>query len=282
MRLRTLLGACAMLAAVHPAQAETLLERGTYLMNSIAACGNCHTPVGPEGPVAGMELAGQLIQENEAFTAYAGNITPDVETGIGAWSDEELIHAIREGVRPDGTIIGPPMPIELYRGMSDTDVKAIVAYLRAVPPVKNRVPKSTYNIPLPASYGPPVGHVGDVPHEDILAYGGYLAGPVGHCVECHTPMVGPRRDFENQLGAGGFAFPGPWGISTSANITPHENGIAHLSDAQVARILKEGVRPDGSKMLPPMPYAFYAHLKDEDLQAIIAYLRSLPPKPFPG
>jgi hypothetical protein len=85
----------------------------------------------------------------------------DEETGIGAWSDEEIILAIREGVRPDGTIIGPPMPIPSYRHMSDYDVRAIVAYLRAAPPVRNVVPSSEYGIPLPESWGPPVGEVPD-------------------------------------------------------------------------------------------------------------------------
>jgi mono/diheme cytochrome c family protein len=81
-------------------RAESLLERGTYLMQSIVACGNCHTPQGPEGPLPGMELAGGLKMEDPAFTAYGANLTPDVETGIGGWSDEEIITAIREGRRP--------------------------------------------------------------------------------------------------------------------------------------------------------------------------------------
>ena len=101
---------------------ESLFERGDYLINGIVACGNCHTPQGPDGPLAGMELAGGLVIEEPEFTVVTPNITPDPETGIGRWSDEEIIAAIREGRRPDGSIIGPPMPIGLYRGMSDRDV----------------------------------------------------------------------------------------------------------------------------------------------------------------
>jgi len=268
--------------AASQAAAETPLERGTYLMHSVAACGNCHTPLGPDGPVEGMELAGRLVDDGEAFTAYGGNLTPDMETGIGSWSDEEIIRAIREGVRPDGSIIGPPMPIELYRGMSDTDVEAIVAYLRQIPAVNNEVPESEYRIPLPESYGPPVGSVADVPRGVNADYGAYLAGPVAHCIECHTPQVGPMFDYENQLGAGGFEFPGPWGVSVSANITPHPtDGIADFSDAEIIAMMRTGVRPDGTQMLPPMPYGYYANMTDDDAQAIVAYLRSLPPKPFP-
>jgi len=264
------------------ASAETPLERGTYLMNSIVACGNCHTPMGPEGPIADQELAGQLLQDIEPFTAYAPNITPDEETGIGKWTDAEIITAIREGKRPDGSVIGPPMPIGLYRDMSDTDVEAIVTYLRQIPPIHNELPESTYRIPLPDSYGPPVDSVADVTPAPTAEYGAYLAGPLGHCVECHTPMVNGHPDFEHQLGAGGFELEGPWGISVSANITPHPtDGIAEYSDEELMQMVTTGVRPDGTQMLPPMGYGYYANIKPDDLKAIIAYLRSLPPKPDP-
>lgn len=275
------LAALAVLAAcgivtIPPAAAETALERGTYLMRAVAACGNCHTPKGPQGDIPGMELVGMApMEKNPAFTANAPNITPDKETGIGNWTDEQLILAIREGKRPDGTIIGPPMPIGLYRGLSDSDVKAIVAYLRAVPPVKNAIPKSTYNIPLPPAYGPPVGTVADVPRDDKVAYGAYLAGPLAHCVECHTPMGPQGPDFANRLGAGGFEFHGPWGTSVAANITP--TGLENYSDADIKKMVMQGVRPDGARMLPPMGYAYYANMRSADIDAIIAYLRTLPP-----
>src|SRR3954469_59985 len=160
------LAGAALLTSGVAAQAQTPLERGTYLMQSIVACGNCHTPKGPQGEVPGMELAGGFTITDAAFTAVAPNITPDPETGIGKWTDAQIITAIREGKRPDGSIIGPPMPIGFYRGMSDSDAKAIVAYLRQAKPVKNAVAKSKYNIPLPPSYGPPVANVADVPKTD--------------------------------------------------------------------------------------------------------------------
>ncbi len=264
------------------AGAETLLERGDYLMRSIVACGNCHTPQTPSGPAPSMELAGQLVFKDEAFTAYAPNITQDRKTGIGAWTDEQIVTAIREGLRPDGSLIGPPMPIGLYRQMSDRDVNAIVAYLRTVAPVENALPKSIYNIPLPPNYGPPVGQVPEVTRDDTIAYGAYLAGPLGHCIECHTPFVRGHPDFENQLGAGGFQFPGPWGVSVSANITPHaEDGVAGYSNAELKRVISIGIRPDGSRLMPPMGIAYYRNISDADLRAIVAYLRALEPIPFP-
>ncbi len=272
------------IAASGQVRAETLLERGAYLVRGIVACGNCHTPKTPEGRLApGMELAGGfLIEEEAVFKAYAPNITPHAETGIGGWTDAQIIGAIREGRKPDGSIIGPPMPIGLYRRISDRDVKAIVAYLRTVPPVKNIVPRTAYHIPLPKSYGPPVGHVPEVPRGDKIAYGAYLAGPLGHCIECHTPFVKGRPDFENRLGAGGFAFHGPWGVSVSTNITPHpEDGIAGYTNEALKTVITTGVRPDGSRLLPPMGVAYYRNMTDADVDALIAYLRTLKPVPLP-
>jgi mono/diheme cytochrome c family protein len=267
-----------MLPWASAAMAETPLERGSYLVQGIAACGNCHTTRGPDGaPLPGMELAGMPdffdVPEMHISTP---NITPDPETGIGTWTDEQIITAIREGRRPDGTMLGPFMPFGMYRGISDTDVRAIVAYLRQLPPVRHEVPRSVFNVPIPDSYGPPVEHVADVPRDDPLAYGRYLAGPVGHCIECHTPWEPAGPDYANRLGAGGNQFPGPWGVSTSANITP--TGLKSRSDDDIKRIITAGVRPGGAPMLPPMGFAYYAHISNSDLDAIVAYLRSLPPK----
>ena len=258
------------------ARAETPLERGTYLMNSIVACGNCHTLQTPQGPAPGMELAGGLkIDEPGVFTAIAPNITPDAETGIGKWTDRQLITAIREGKRPDGSIMGPPMPFHLYRHVSDEDMAAIIAYLRAAKPVSNKVQKSEYKIPLPPSYGPPVtGAVAAVPKSDQVAYGGYLAGPLGHCIDCHsTPGPNGAADLVNKLGGGGFVFHGPWGQSVAPNITP--NAIGKLSDDQLRKIITTGVRPDGTRLLPPMGVYYYKNISTDDLSAIVAYLRSL-------
>ena len=154
---------------------EDLLARGAYLMNGIVACGNCHTPSGAEGPDFSREMAGGLPFEEAEFTAYASNITSDPETGIGGWTEEEVVLAIREGIRPDGSVIGPPMPILDYRHMSDRDAAALAAYLAQVPAVEHAVPASTYHIPLPPAYGPPLGEVTAPDPDDQVAYGGYLA-----------------------------------------------------------------------------------------------------------
>ena len=230
----------------------------------------------------GAEAVGFPVEDEKPFTTYATNITQDKETGIGVWTDAEIILAIREGIRPNGgRIIGPTMPIGLYRELSDRDVCAIVAYLRQVKPVNNEMEKSTYQIPLPPAYGPPVTNVPDIPQTDKIAYGAYLAGPAGHCIECHTPFVKGRPDFANQLGAGGFPFHGPWGVSVSANITPHADGIADYGDAELAKVIRSGIRPDGSRLMPPMGVYYYANISDGDMAAIVAYLRALEAKPNP-
>jgi hypothetical protein len=131
--------------------------------------------------------------------------------------------------------------------MSYSDAAAIVAYLRTVPPVKNIVPKSVYNIPLRRTYDSPVGSGTEISRMDPVAYGAYLASALGHCIECHTPMKGPQRDFERRLGAGGLEVSGPWGVAISANITPDkETGIGAWSDAEIIKAITEGVRPDGA------------------------------------
>lgn len=262
--------------------AKTPLERGTYLMKSIVACGNCHTPKTAKGmPDKAREFAGSLVADEKIMTAYAPNISMDKKTGIGNWTDKQIISAIREGKRPDGSLIGPPMPIHLYSRMSDTDVKALLAYMRNVKPVTNTTPKSVYRIPLPKSYGLNISSVPDVPRDATAKYGAYLAGPLGHCIECHTPMVKGQFDFKNQLGAGGFSFHGPWGISVSANITPHKDGLTSYTDAQIETIIRQGKRPDGSKLLPPMGFAYYKNISKPDMTALVAYLRALKPKPTP-
>ena len=275
--VRSGLAVACLLICLASARAETPLERGKYLMSSIVACGNCHTQQTPQGPVPGKELAGGTRFEEGFGVAYAPNITPDAETGIGKWTDKQIITAIREGKRPDGRIIGPPMPIALYRDMSDEDVRAIVAYVRQVPPVANKVAKSEYKMPLPPAYGPPITAPVTAPAKSgKVAYGAYLAGPMGHCIECHS-SPGPHGapDIEHRLGAGGMDFHGPWGVTVARNITP--TALKEWSDADIKKAITTGMRPNGEHLKPPMAFGYYKNIAADDLDAIVAYLRSLKP-----
>jgi len=260
------------------ARAETPVQRGDYLANSILACGNCHTPRGPDGPQLDRALSGGNRFEAPPFTVHSSNITPDRETGIGSWSDAELKTAIVGGVRPDGVPLAPIMPSAFYQVMTGDDLDALVAYLRTVRPVANTVPAPEYRAIVQAE--PPPGFA-QPPSAAELATpegrGRYLVG-IGHCMECHTTR-GPHGepDFAGGLGAGGMEFPGPWGTSVAANITQSRtNGLGDWSDAEIARAITEGVGRDGARLKPPMAFGAYARMKPEDVTDIVAYLRTLP------
>jgi mono/diheme cytochrome c family protein len=284
--IRRILSVLLLMGSLHGTTAlaadDAMLARGTYLMDSIVACGNCHTPRDPENPastIAGMAYAGAFTIKEEGLNAYASNITMDIETGIGSWTDEGIITAIRDGIRPDGTLIGPPMPSPFYATMSDYDVQSIVAYLRTVEPVNNVVPKSEYSMPLPPNYGPKVESVPEVSKDDLLAYGRYVTHTLGHCTECHTPMSEGRFDF-SRLNVGGRVLPNVFGVATavSLNITPHPTaGIGEWSDEEIKRAITDGVSRDGRELVEIMAYPSYKNINEEDMNAMIAYLRSVPP-----
>jgi len=266
-------------ASVVPANAQSkkaLVARGKYLVNGPAACGNCHTPRGANLlPVTRKFLAGGEKFIAPIFTAYSRNITPDKDTGIGTWTDAQIIRAIREGVNKEGKTLGPPMPFDFYNKMSDYDAKAIAAYLRTVKPIHNEVRESKYRIPLkpePAAKGDAAP-----PKKDKVAYGRYVA-TMAHCLECHTPQVGPRRDFEHQNGAGGFKFAFAGTIVQSRNITSDkETGIGSWTDAQIKRAITKGISKDGKKLIPLMPYPYLKNMSAADLDAVVAFVRTLPP-----
>ena len=266
-------------SVLRPAQAaETPLDRGAYLMRGIVGCGNCHTPKEPDGhPLADQELSGGVAIDAPVFHAVAPNITPDKATGIGNWTDAQIIDAIRNGKRPDGSIIGPPMAIPFYAHMSDSDVRAIVTYLRAVKPIHHAVEKSSYKIPLPPSYGPQVTHVADAPRQNRLAYGRYLT-TIGHCLEYHTPQLPSGELDMSKLGAGGRTLPAfPSGMTVSANLTPaNPDGMVHWTNTQVATAITTGVRPDGRRLTLLMAFDWYRNINKADLDAVVAYLRTLP------
>jgi mono/diheme cytochrome c family protein len=145
-----IVGGVWLLAASGGAMAETPAERGGYLVNTIMACGNCHTPRDARGKtIAEKAFSGGLSFTTPAFIATAPNITPDLETGIGSWSDAETKRALVEGMRPDhGRLAGVPlaaiMPANFYKALLPSDLDAIVAYLRTVKPLRNAVPGPDY------------------------------------------------------------------------------------------------------------------------------------------
>src|SRR5262249_38813187 len=134
-------GFLAVLAAATAARAQTSVGRGRYLVDTVMTCQNCHTPKGPNGPQFDKALPGGLRFDEPAFDVTASNITPDRDTGIGSWSDADIRVALLEGTSPAGHRLASVMPSGYYKILTPGDLDGIVAYLRSVPPVKNKVPK---------------------------------------------------------------------------------------------------------------------------------------------
>jgi mono/diheme cytochrome c family protein len=278
----------ALAAASGTGSTETLLERGSYLVNTIGGCGRCHTPRDAQGkPKANMELAGGFEFDDGMIGHVVGpNITPDRETGIGKWSEAQMITAMRYGTRPDGSIIGPPMPVDTYRGMSDRDLAAIAKYLQSIKPVRHAVGRTQYKNP-PSPHDPALTKVEEPPRQDRLAYGAYLAGPVGHCFGCHTVFRKDGRSLDRQwLYAGGRALPDYGDLSKkiiSRNITSDpDDGIGKWSDDDIKRAISHGVRPDGTRLGLTMPSDWYAKIAPADLDALVAFLRTVKPLKTPS
>jgi mono/diheme cytochrome c family protein len=275
----------------HPANAETLLERGSYLVNTIMACGNCHTPKTPDGnPIAEKELSGGVSFTTPAFNAVAANITPDEETGIGSWSDDDIKHTITEGIRPSqarlpGVPLAAVMPVSFYKALLPRDLDAIVAYLRSVKPVRNEVSLPEYKMPVVHQPYPDAdrGFTADN-LQDPIARGTYLA-TIGHCMECHSARDKGVSDYTAGFGVGGRRF-GPllvqgvqadWKGSTARNITAHPlKGLGAWTDDEIKRAITKGISRDGKKLGPPMAFDWYANLTPDDLSAVVAWIRTVP------
>jgi mono/diheme cytochrome c family protein len=268
------------------------LERGGYLVNQAMSCGACHTTRQGNFLLTGertdMYLAGQAI-EFQGFKFWMPNLTSDVETGLGGWSDDEIMRAVRDGIGKDGHLMFPMMPFTSYQHVSDEDMRAIVAYLRSVPPVKNkRTPEENdfgffveFFINRGMMAHKPARDVPQPNKQDKLKYGEYVMR-LGHCWECHSGTPESPKD----VGEEGFLsgsdeadeLPGV-GKVYMRNLTPDpETGLGKYSADQIKQALRSGHRLDGKPMAPPMSF-FIPHisgLTDEDLDALVAFLKSVP------
>lgn len=269
------------------------VERGRYLVNTILACGNCHTPKAADGtPIEGKELSGGGLSFNAPFfVGAASNITPDKETGIGNWRDDEIKRAITQGVRPDhgrlaGLPLAPMMWVGFYKAMTPGDLDAVVAYLRSIPPVRNELPLPQHKKQVPRQPYPDAEKgFTDADMHDPVRRGAYLV-TIGHCMECHTPAKDGKTLYEQAFGKGGKAYgpgvikgyPGEWPGSVSRNITSHPvAGLGRWTDAEIKRAITQGMSRDGQPLKPPMGFYWYSGLLETDLNAIVAWLRTLPP-----
>lgn len=266
--------------APDPQQAK--VDRGEYLAH-IAGCNLCHTPMGKMGPDTSKAYAGGL-EVKEAFGTWRSpNITMHEATGIGSWTDEQIIKAVREGVRPDGTGMIPIMPFMFYNAMSDDDAAALVAYLRTVPAVDNKVERVT-GLPLPTADKMPVPKpAGKPPGESPAERGRYLA-TLAHCGACHVPVDKKGVPDMARMYAGGMPMelmePFGEGVVYAPNLTPDpKTGIADYTEEDLVAAIRTMKKKDGSPIVfPMMLYApAYGALSDEDASAIAVFIKSLPP-----
>ena len=205
-----------------------------------------------------------------------------METGIGGWTDGEVIRAIREGIGRNNRFL-VLMPSELFNGMSDEDVQAIVAYLRTLEPTENDVPEFKPSLMgrvlLSLMITPPdriTEPVAAPPRGATAEYGEYLANSVSPCAACHTPRV--RGEMErDRLWSGGADFEVGESTIYSANLTrDEETGIGTWSEEDFFRAINSGVNPSGEVLRLPMPWPQLRNMTDDDLHAIWLHIQSVP------
>ena len=259
------------------------MERGRYLVENLVGCLDCHSErdrAKHEAPLASGALgAGSVLPIAAVMGQIAApNITPDRETGVGSWTDDQLARAIREGIGHNGQALFYLMPYESYSHLSDEDLASVVVYLRSLKPIHHVVPPTQIRFPfnhLMKSGPQPI--TGPVPPPDrstAVRRGKYLVA-IGNCDGCHTPRK--RGRIVPGLGfGGGSSFKGPWGEVASANITPDASGISYYDETLFVQVMRTGyvkARELNSIML----WWDYRALTDGDLKDIFAYLSTLKP-----
>jgi len=277
---------------------DDILTHGRYIA-TIAGCSSCHTPDRAEfqnpqkltlEQIQTLAFDGQNALDTEKFLAggrlfdlgpaglvYTRNLTPDKETGIGKWSDEQIKIAVKTGLAADGTTLFPVMPYHVYNGMADDDLLAVVAFVRSVKAVNNIPPKETVNTEGMPTLPYTQGIIAPDP-ADKAARGAYLVNNVMGCTDCHTPIdpASGAPIIEKYL-AGGQPYEGPWGIVYGGNITPDPvTGLGDWTEEQIKATMISGVRKDGRRLIL-MPWYAYQSLKPEDADAVAYYLKNVLP-----
>jgi mono/diheme cytochrome c family protein len=260
----------------------SLVERGEYLALA-ADCMVCHTTQG------GKPYTGGLGFNLPFGTLYSTNITPDKETGIGNYSDQDFLNAVHRGIRRDGARLYPAMPFTSYTYMTDADALAIKAYLFSLPPVRAAAPANTLAFPFDqrwamgiwsAVFNPDTRFEPDTSKTPEWNRGAYLSEALAHCGECHTPRnlafaLDNRRKFAGAVTAGWRAF----------NISSDKTtGIGGWRDDDLVSYLSVGHAIGHGTASGPMGEAVdrsFSRLRPEDIRAVVAYLRTVPPTASP-
>jgi mono/diheme cytochrome c family protein len=255
------------------------MEQGKYLVESVTICFECHSernfskpgwPI-PQGRVGSGRI---LWGEGSPNQVVAPNITPDKATGIGDWSDEEIIRAVRDGIGKKGTLLNPEMPSRYFHSLGDVELRSIVLYLRSIPPVSNRLPEMAAYVP---GKHPPTIAMDSIhltKSSNMVRRGARLVRLAG-CETCHTPSN--DEGFIHGLEfAGGKVFRHGDQAAASPNLTPDPSGIGYYDQNLFLQVIRTG-RVGSRAINSAMPWHFYRNLTDADLKAIFAYLQALPP-----
>ncbi|GAB5412891.1 MAG: cytochrome c [Congregibacter sp.] len=272
-----------MVSAEVESQASQPESSGAYLA-AAGNCVSCHTADG------GREYAGGLAFETEFGTLYSTNITPDVETGIGAWSLEDFERAMRHGERPDGEHLYPAFPYTSFTRMTDEDVAAIYAFLMSLEPVRRASPENALDFPYnqrwalgawKALFFEAERYAAQADQTESWNRGAYLVESLGHCGECHTPR--------NFLGASdrSMAFTGSRYLTrvegklsawSASNLTSDPSGLAKWSRKELADYLKLGFSHRAGVFGPMnrVVLGSTSQLSESDVWAMAEYLKSLP------
>lgn len=293
-------GGAVVTGAVDPA----VLERGEYLVRSVAGCGECHTPRDAQG---NLDMSGWLAGVADRFdlapaddsvgSISAPNLTP---YHLASWSDDDVKRALRDGVSIDGTPLYPVMPYYAFHNMSEDDAAAIVTYLRAVTPIAHDVPPRQ---PLPVAFDAPAPPIPEsaIPHTTLAPsdpsfaaaeHGRYLAGEIGFCLDCHTPWrLGITQPLDLvRVFAGQRAFSSrEWSVPPpappvvySSDVTPDPTGIGGWSPDDVALAIRHGTgKPTGTlcRPMPSGPAGAFGGMLAQDARDIGTYLTTIPPIP---
>lgn len=267
------------------------LERGKYLANSVCVCMDCHSTRDWSkfsGPLTLGTLGkgGEIFNQQFGFPGefYSKNITP---SGIGDWTDGEVLRAISSGVNKSNKALFPVMQYVHFGKMDREDLYSIIVYLRTLKPIINNVPDSKPDFPMNFIINtiPQKAEFSKIPSEtDVVNYGGYLFN-ASSCTECHTQQVKGAKVEGMEL-AGGFEFIMPsGGIARSANITPDNGtGIGKWTEQMFVDKFKSFAdstfvpyKVEKGNFNTVMPWTMYGTMKEQDLKAIYAYLRTVTP-----
>ncbi|MGD9541987.1 c-type cytochrome [Methylocystis sp.] len=266
-----------------PVNAAADIERGRYLVEALTACDNCHTARGPAGYDLSRRFSGGAQTFSGAtYVVRGSNISPDVETGVGAWTDQELRAAIVDGVGREKRL-APVMPSDSYKPLTTRDLDAIIAVLRSAAPIRAPLPSPQQRSGEWAPHRMPgaTATFDEGSLADKGARGLYVAS-LARCLSCHSSEIDGAPDYRDRLGAGGKIFRNAAGVAVASNITSHPvKGVGAWSDDELKRAITQGISRNGSPLRPPMSTLARAHfskMSPDDLDALIAWIRTIPPK----